>query len=279
MRNLLFFGLLCSPLFAFANPEACGVESRPNVVVIGYWPPTNEMLRPWDARQDDWQGGNWENSGYDIYSFFPEFPPDGDPTNDEHGSPGRTGTGPFPVDYQATSRDFWRLVPPLEPRLLITTSRGGGIAWELEAVEGGHGTATKADPAQDWYNDGFGSETLPQQQTIDPRSWQAIQTYRAGRRLTSTLPLSNIAAKTKSLAVTKIDHGTSGDYLSGFLGLHGIYYQRTHDHTLAAGHIHVGTRVTSDLARRLIQASLRSIIEVYPPPPNPDCDAAGPPAK
>ena len=67
-----------------------------NVVLMGYWPPTNEMLRPWstDPAQNPggWIGEDWEGYGYDVYSFFPEFPPDGDPTNDSIGDDGASVT-------------------------------------------------------------------------------------------------------------------------------------------------------------------------------------------
>jgi hypothetical protein len=40
---------------------------------------------------DGWIGEDWGGYGYDVYSFFPEFPPDGDPTNDDIGDDGRGG--------------------------------------------------------------------------------------------------------------------------------------------------------------------------------------------
>ena len=58
-----------------------------NVVLMGYWPPTNEMLRPWSTNAtqnpDGWIGKNWGDHGYDVHAFFPEFPPDGDPNNEK----------------------------------------------------------------------------------------------------------------------------------------------------------------------------------------------------
>ena len=60
------------------GPVACAK----NVVLMGYWPPTNEMLRPWSTdptqNPDGWIGADFGGYGYDVYSFFPEFPPDGE---------------------------------------------------------------------------------------------------------------------------------------------------------------------------------------------------------
>jgi len=73
-------------------PEPC----HNNVVLMGYWPPTNEMLRPWstnpEQNPDGWTGENWRGTGYDVYAFFPEFPPDGDPSNDGIGELGAVGS-------------------------------------------------------------------------------------------------------------------------------------------------------------------------------------------
>ncbi|MCH9687888.1 MAG: hypothetical protein K0V04_41040 [Deltaproteobacteria bacterium] len=92
---------------------SCEVEPgcTEKVVLMGYWPPTNEMLRSWSRDSDNpdqWRGNNWEGRGYDVYAFFPEFPPDGDPNNDPHGSAGRIGSAEsyLRVDYQDTSADF-----------------------------------------------------------------------------------------------------------------------------------------------------------------------------
>ena len=42
----------------------------PSVLVTGFWPPTNEMIRHFstnvDLNPDGWTGENWENRGYDI---------------------------------------------------------------------------------------------------------------------------------------------------------------------------------------------------------------------
>ena len=48
-------------------------RERPILMVTGYWPPTNEMLRHFSQNQelnpDGWQGENWRDSGFDVVSF------------------------------------------------------------------------------------------------------------------------------------------------------------------------------------------------------------------
>jgi hypothetical protein len=244
-----------------------------NVVLMGYWPPTNEMLRQWSTNElqnpDGWKGENWRGLGYDVYSFFPEFPPDGDPTNDAIGEDGAVGSPDFDlrVDYQATSADFWRIVETHRPSILITTSRGGAIGWELEAIEGGHGLDNPGDPSRDWSSDRHGDEHFPTQPTIDPRSWDAISEFRQGVTVTATLPLDAIFDAASALGTTSVEideAGTSGNFLSGFLGLHGIYYHLLEDHNLAAGHIHVGFGLPVATAEELIETTLEVVLFEHP---------------
>lgn len=256
-----------------AGEESTGtVRCARNLVVMGYWPPTNEMLRPWstnaEQNPDGWIGEDWEGYGYDVYSFFPEFPPDGDPTNDDIGDPGAVGSPDFDlqVDYQATSADFWRIVDTYQPVILVTTSRGGEIGWEIEALEGGHGMMNNMGPAMDWSSDKYGADQFPTEETIDAASWEAISTYRKGNTLPSQLPLDEIFTLTSELGVTDvvIDQETSGNFLSGFLGLHGVYYNQLAPHNVAAGHVHVGYGLPVADASMLIEETLRAVISVHP---------------
>jgi hypothetical protein len=242
------------------------------VVVMGFWPPTNEMLRPWSTNPAQntrgWIGENWEGYGYDVYSFFPEFPPDGDPTNNAIGTAGSVGSPLYDlqVDYQETSADFWRIVDANDPVILLTTSRGSS-GWEIEAVEGGHGVGSTMGPERDWISDGYMTHFYPSMSTIDARSWTAISTYRRGTRLPTQQPVAEIMAATSALGLTTVyvdATGTSGNYLSGFLGLHGLYYNSIAPHNAAAGHIHVGGEVSVANATALVQASMRAILTAHP---------------
>ena len=67
------------------DPESNGVRNHRdhfrNILICGYWPPTNEMVRPFSTNEelnpDGWIGDNWEERGYDVHSYFPTFdPPD-----------------------------------------------------------------------------------------------------------------------------------------------------------------------------------------------------------
>jgi hypothetical protein len=242
------------------------------VVIMGYWPPSNEMLRQWSTNPAQnpagWAGENWRGHGYDVHAFFPEFPPDGDPNNDEIGQDGAVGSpeSDLRVDYQATSSDFWLIVDEQLPSIVVTTSRGGEIGWELEAIEGGHGTDLAADPSQDWISDQHGEVTLPTQATIEPRSWDAISTHRVGVTVASALPLDAILAATSALGLTtvEIEATTSGNFLSGFLGLHGIHWYGETEYARAAGHIHVGFGLPVADATTLIETTLETILVAHP---------------
>lgn len=254
---------------------------NPNVVLMGYWPPTNEMLRPWSTNLEQnpggWIGEGWEGYGYDVYSFFPEFPPDGDPSNDPIGADGAVGSPRYDlrVDYQATSADFWRIVDQLQPVIVVTTSRGGDIGWEVEALEGGHGGG--GSPEFDWASDEHPPALLPSEATVEARSWDAISSYRQGNTLPTRLPVDEIVAATTALGLTNVaidPTGTSGNFLSGFLGLHGLYYSHVWALTAgyevpAAGHIHVGYGLPVDDASALIEATLHAVLQAHPVDPVP----------
>lgn len=257
----------------------CSVNAQAgSIVLVGYWPPTNEMLRPFsdnpDQNPEGWVGQNWNGLGHDVYAFFPEFLPDGDPFDDTFGSPGFIGSpgSDFRVDYQDTSTDFWAVMDLLDPVGVITFSWGDDDnRWEIERVEGGHGGGGEVH--HDWIDDGNG-EDYPTQDSIDARSWDAISTYRDGNRLQSQLPIDNIFAATSALGLGRVfidETGTSGNYLSGFLALHGLYYNLHNNSNLAAGHIHVGSGLSVDDARSLAEVTLNeTLLHINSPSPVPE---------
>lgn len=249
-----------------------------SIVLVGYWPPSNEMLRPFstnpDQNPDGWVGQNWNGLGHDVHAFFPQFPPDGNPFNDSFGSPGFIGSleSDFRVDYQDTSTDFWSVMDLLDPIGVLTFSWGDDDdRWEIERVEGGHAGGSTAP--FDWIEDG-NDELYPTQDSIDPRSWDAISTYRDGNQLQSRLPIDNIVAATSALELGNVfidETGTSGNYLSGFLALHGLYYNLHNNSNLAAGHIHVGSGLSVDHARSLTEATLKeTLFYINNPSPVPE---------
>ena len=105
-------------------------EPNKKILLTGYWPPSNEAIRSFSQNHllnpNGWIGGNWENRGYDIVSYFPIF------TDADCESCGQ-GYGDLEVDYQDTSEDWWNIVDSINPIAIITFSRGYiDFSWELE---------------------------------------------------------------------------------------------------------------------------------------------------
>lgn len=223
-----------------------------NIMITGYWPNTNEMVRHFSANPSQnpggWQGSNWEGLGYNIYSFFPEFP-------GQTGPNWGKGVGDFEVDYQDTSADWWRITAEVRPVAIITFSRGNpGLSWEVES---------RNRNRTSWTND-YLAPFQPDQSPPDP-TWPA-NGYRD-----STLPMQNIvnAVNGAGLGVPAyIDTSAAagGTFLSEYIGYHGLWYQSIHadpgdpSWCVAAGHIHVGIDVTAGTGRLLTEISLRELI-------------------
>ena len=217
-----------------------------NIMITGYWPHTNEMIRSFSdnpvQNPDGWIGENWEGSGYNIHAYFPEFP-GGTEANPK-------GDGDFEVDYQDTSDDFWRIVDELHPVAIITFGRGAyDRSWEIES---------QTRNLDSWVND----YSAPTQPTPSPPD----QTVPAGYIRESSLPMDSIAAAvndaSEEINVDAFvdDTGFAGGFLCEYVGYHASWYHDLHaDATddywnVAAGHIHVG----ADLSRR--HARLASFI-------------------
>jgi len=223
------------------------------IMLTGYWPPSNEMLRPFspNASQNPsgWIGQNWEGRGYDIYSYFPEFtsPPPGD----------NIGHGDFEVDYQDTSEDFWRITNEIHPLAIITFGRGStGYNWEIES-------RCRNLDSMSWLPD-YRSPTKPTKAPPDD-SWP-VNAHRY-----STLPMTGIrdAVNAASLGITSwVDTTQSaGAFLCEYIGYHAAWYQALHAspadpyQNFAAGHIHVGTNVSVDQASQATEITLRTLTD------------------
>jgi hypothetical protein len=243
IRTLMMVGagaMLASPIHA-ANTK--------NIMITGYWPPTNEMVRPFSnnvvLNPGGWIGGNWENRGYHIYSYFPTFVP---PNCTNCGQ----GSGDFEVDYQDTSADFWPLVAALDPVAVVTFSRTNpSFVWEVEMNSGNW---------QFWVND----YTAPFLPTPNPPD----NSVPAGHVRQSTLPMQSIvnAVNGAGLGINaSIDLSDSGNFLSGYMAYHGMWYQSLHapanDPTrcVAAGHFHVGPDIPWPTAIEGTKVTLRAV--------------------
>ncbi|HUU95599.1 MAG TPA: PEP-CTERM sorting domain-containing protein [Phycisphaerae bacterium] len=230
-----------------------------NIMLTGYWPVTNHMIRPFstnpEQNPDGWIGGNWEDRGYDIYSFFPEFTDENWPI----------GEGDFEVDYQDTSADFWRIVDELDPLAIVTFSRGDPRRrdWEIEMLQRN---------LEEWINDyrePFQPTPSPPDDSVPP-----------GYIRESSLPVVDImdAVNEAELGVNAWidDDGFGGGFLSEFIAYHGTWYHDLHadenDPTwnIAGGHIHVGGRVTLEQGIPATEITLRELTdyldEVVPEP-------------
>lgn len=220
-----------------------------NILITGYWPPTNEMVRQWSTNPAQnpggWQGGNWEGRGYNIHSYFPEFP---------GGGLGK-GVGDLEVDYQDTTADFARITDELKPLAIITFSRGNvGRSWELEY---------RSRNLAEWEPD-YQAPFQPDSSPPDP-------TLPAGAIRYSSLPMLQIvdAVRTSGVAVNPfIDFSSSsfgGGFLSEYIAYQGKWYKDRHSspdddyRTFAAGHIHVGTQVSIDVGRAATEVTLREL--------------------
>ena len=254
------------------RPLVTSRNELPNIMVTGYWPPTNEMLRRFSSdpvqNPDGWIGEDWEGRGYNIYSFFPEFP----------GGLGK-GEGDFEVDYQDTSGDFWTIVAQLEPIAIVTTGRADNdFDWELE---GGHRMFPLAMWADDYLEPFDPTPDLP---IADEPIWN--ERY-------STLPMQAIVdaveAEVHNLYAYSTELDTS-NFLCNFVGYHAAWYHDLHAEpddplwVIASGHIHVGFAM--DLADAILatEVTLRTLTDyldaqqsVFPPAPElggPTCTTA-----
>jgi hypothetical protein len=226
-----------------------------NILVTGYWPPTNKMLRQFSnnttLNPDGWRGRNWRGKGFDIYAYFPEFPDSADTSND----PG-PGTGDLRVDYQDTLQDFTRFVRRHRPCAIVTFSRGGfGSDWEIE-----RGCRNWSEWRGD-YEEPHQPNPAPPDDSVPPEFWRP-----------STLPLEDIEE-----AVNDADHidvrawidqtGDVGQFLSEYIGYLGLMYQYeqwrlARDYLcVAAGHIHVGKAVTVPDAAEATEITLEQLIK------------------
>lgn len=247
MRSAL---LLITVGVLLALPPAWAAHTS-NIMLTGYWPQTNEMIRRFSNNPDQnpagWIGQDWEGCGYNVYSFFPEFP--GGPQNDPQGE------GDFEVDYQDTSDDFWRITAEIEPIAIVSF----GLAepdndWE---VEGGNRkyNYSQWDPDYEW----------PQR----PGPECPIYNEPAGYRW-SSLPMDDIVTAVQTEVPTLNAYSTPNDssrFLCNFLGYHVNWYHDLHADpsdeawNITAGFIHVGSDMTLDEAMAATDVTLRSVID------------------
>ena len=225
-------------------------RENPIILVTGFWPPTNEMIKHFsqnlNLNPNGWEGDDWENRGYDIISYFPEF---SDPDCSNCG----IGYGDFEVDYQDTSEDFWPIFQEHNPIAVITFSRGYmDQSWELEY---------NAYNRTNWYND-YLTPYLP---TPNPPDENEDAFFLRN----SNLPMNNILNAVNGLNLglnSYIDeNGDPGHFVSEFMAYHGTWYRDLNqfgdNNCIAAGHIHVGGYINWDTAKQATETTIRTLID------------------
>jgi len=214
----------------------------PNIMLIGYWPPTNEMLRefsPYPTQNlSGWQGKNWEGRGFNVYSFFPEFP----------GGLG-IGLGDFQVDYQDTSNDFWRIVPQVQPVALLSYGRAyADQNWEIELI---------TRNLSRWIAD-FQAPLFPT--PAPPDASLAADVARLSKFPGDAI-VSALRSEVPSLHAFVDDQG-AGAYLCEYLGYHLSWYRELNvDSVKFAAHTHIGSETPLIDLKRALWTSLRSLIQ------------------
>jgi len=247
-----------------------------NILITGYWPPTNNIVRDFStsptSNPGGWAGRNWEGLGYDIYAHFPEFP-------------GMVccnwgkGVGDFEVDYQDTWDDFQRLSAELKPVAIITFSRANtSIGWEMEPAARRWRLSGESSPpgqAVGLYSADYLAPTRP---TAPEFVAQPVGTIRK-----STLPMAAIeAAIDSAMSPSVIDafiptfdpsgppwggYDFGGGFLSGYIPYLAGWYQEdradpsTQFRCVASGHIHVGTNLDVQVGEEALILTLRELIE------------------
>ena len=237
---------ICLLLIGLALPavDTAQAAHTNNILLTGYWPPTNNMIRKFSTNPEQnpngWKGENWDDSGYDVHSYFPEFP----------NGVGQ-GEGDLEVDSQDPSEDFWRIVEEVRPVAIITFSRGfNDNSWEIEKLQRNLDT---------WIDD----YEAPFQPTVSPPE----QDQPAGFVRESSLPMGMIRRAVDDEPDLNVDAridrtGFGGGFLSEYIAYHGVWYQSLHAdpsddyYTVAAGHIHVGQQVTRANGRRATELTL-----------------------
>jgi pyrrolidone-carboxylate peptidase len=248
------------------NSSSCDITllraqgERRAIMLTGFWNPTGQMIASFSTDSSlnpgGWQGENWEDLGYDIYSFFP--------------TPG-SYKGDFEVDYQDTWDDFWRITGEVLPVAILSFGAGDG-PWEIEY---------NARNLAYWIND----DTSPYQPTPCPPD----DSVPAGFFRHSTLPVQRIADAVNDQTNLEawVDYeGSPGAYLCEYIAYLVMWYQAIHNTTDAispcrtAGFIHVNAGVSVEDAKEATEITLRETIaylkEMNLPPNTPQID--GPPS-
>ena len=236
---------------SMSKQKSINREPNNKILLTGYWPPSNEGIRSFSQNHllnpNGWIGGNWENRGYDIVSYFPIFT---DPDCESCGQ----GYGYLEVDYQDTSEDWWNIIDSINPIAIITFSRGYiDYSWELE-----------------WQYFNYFYWTADFTEPFYPTPAPPDSSLPINTRRYSSIPMDSIVSQIASsgLGLTPyIDYTQgAGAYLSEYMGYHGVWHKAKMDSAnipcIVAGHVHVGGLIDWDTAQQAVAITLREVIKV-----------------
>jgi pyrrolidone-carboxylate peptidase len=229
---------------------------RRNIILTGFWPPTNEMIARFSTDphvNNVWQGENWENSSYNIYSFVPK-------------QYYKNGGGTWEWQYQQIHDEFLDLVNQLHPIAIIGFGEGGAQnTWTIE---------NKSINRVDWRVDGTGKQPSP-----NPPD----DTEDAKYSLISTLPVREIETALKNQ--TSINYnviintkGDPGDYYCGYLAYLESWYQAQHSSSndefqcRVAGWIHVKKDIPLEQCMEAINITIREVLKALQNSPSDHAD-------
>ena len=242
---ILFFIVSIFPsLSGIKTEEIEIINNNRNIMLTGYWNPTGQMIAEFSTdlylNPDGWKGENWEDLGYDIYSFFP--------------TP-YTYNGTFEVDYQNTWDDFWTITAEINPIAIISFGAGAG-PWEIEY---------NARNLDSWVPD----SNPPYQPTPCPPD----DSKPTGYERHSTIPVQKIsdAVNEQTNVNAWIDwNGNPGAYLCEYIAYLGMWYQDIHNDTgdpyrcYEAGFIHVISSLALEDAKIATKVTIREVIKFLP---------------
>lgn len=264
-----FFPCVLAAAACLSHTSALADNTR-NIMITGYWPPTNEMLRPFSTNPlqnpGGWVGQNWEQLGYNVHAFFPEFPQ----------GLGQ-GVGDFEVDYQDTAADWARLVAEVRPVAIITFSRANTArGWEMEPALQRFRLPGEVNPpgrSIPIYSQDYSGVRYP---SNVPIAAEPIGTIRV-----STLPMQAIVdAVDFAFDDSQIDpfiafydpqnpnaFDFGGGFLSGYVGYLGVWHQNLNSapdsawRCVVAGHVHVGMSMNIAVAEQATEITLRELLD------------------
>ena len=218
-------------------------NQRRNIMLTGFWEPTSQMVASFSTNPyvnpEGWQGENWENLGYDIYSFV---------AKDYYNN-----NGTWEWRYQNIWDEFWDIANQLHPIAIISFGQGAKEnTWNIE---------NKAVNWNRWYLDDDGKQPSPN--PPDDTVWPGYIRF-------STLPIWEIetAVNNQTSISAEINLlGTPGLYFCGYLAYLVLWYKAQHSDSddeficKASGFIHVNKSIALEDCIEATNITIRSTVE------------------